>query len=536
MKRNIGIFLGIAPNYLKYNQGIVQLLCHLLSSEEFRKRIVIAMPSWNRHEFKTLLKDAQKIKYTDIEFIFAKKRRSFFFFLISKFGETKKKCNFSFLKNLFKALSNFIKNCMIQLAARNFIFFVLILFPFICLYFLYQGLQLVYAKIFNEFFVRLKLWLKAWKSDQLSKLKSRDFIRRIYQTAQENELSQLIRRINRKKEIDVWYIPTGFWPQTREIKANKVIAIHDIVFCDFPSLFCDASVEYVYRRIQNTLTIEAEFLCYSEYVKSQHLVSHQVNKNKISIIKHGYTDLSCVLKMDDANPRNRAISILETFQKEFLKHDLYLCDFHLSSMKFIFYSSQVRPHKNILNLVKAYHILLRKRFVNIKLIITGDIKKDKNLHSYIYDNRLQYDVISFFGVSIEVLAALNYLAICAVNPSLFEGGFPFTFCEAYSVGTPSIMSRIPVVLEELQDEELNARMLFDPHSVNDMTDKIEWAIHNKAKLFQLQKPLYDKFASRSWKHVAKEYLNLFDEIAIKKLDQSISDTIKSRTNVSSSQF
>ena len=66
------------------------------------------------------------------------------------------------------------------------------------------------------------------------------------------------------------------------------------------------------------------------------------------------------------------------------------------------------------------------------------------------------------------MAAFSHLAVLAVNPTLFEGGFPFTFSEAYSVVTPSIISKIPVVEDVVTDTYLQKRMLFNPYNLDDM--------------------------------------------------------------------
>ena len=120
-------------------------------------------------------------------------------------------------------------------------------------------------------------------------------------------------------------------------------------------------------------------------------------------------------------------------------------------------------------------------------------------------------MLSLNNVPSPVLAALNHLAICAVNPTFFEGGFPFTFSEAYSVGTPSVMGAIPVTLDKVINPKLRKHMLFDPTNIEDMVEKIDWAIHHRDELLMLQKPLYERIHSRTWEMVANEYLQVFED-------------------------
>ena len=230
-------------------------------------------------------------------------------------------------------------------------------------------------------------------------------------------------------------------------------------------------------------------------------------ESKISVVTHGASDLSHYLM------GKNSLSILEEYQQQKLSNNPYLADFDLENIRYVFYSSQVRPHKNFLNLIKAYKKVLREKFVNVKLITTADLKQAPEVYDYIVQHRLQNDVLSFYNVPSKVLAALNARAICAVNPTLFEGGFPFTFLEAYTVGTPSIMSNIPMTTEQISDEELQKTMLFDPYSVDDMVNKIEWGIRNSEKLFELQNKLYIQMKQRTWADAASDYIKVLDYVS-----------------------
>jgi glycosyltransferase involved in cell wall biosynthesis len=163
-----------------------------------------------------------------------------------------------------------------------------------------------------------------------------------------------------------------------------------------------------------------------------------------------------------------------------------------------------------MNLLKTYKILLREKLINIKLIVTADLYANPETKIFIEQNRLQNDVIQLYNVPSNVLAALNSRAICSVNPTLFEGGFPFTFLEAYTVGTPSVMGNIPMTSELIDDEDLRKYMLFNPYSIKDMADKIEWAIKNKDILFKMQEKLYIKMKNRTWLNVAKDYIEVLE--------------------------
>lgn len=349
-------------------------------------------------------------------------------------------------------------------------------------------------------------------SNPISLIKNTSYVHYIYNQLRKAEFKKLNQKINAQPNIYCWFVPALFWPEIASIKGHKIVSAPDIVFLDFPSMFSNYNTQVTYQNIMKVIDAADHFVCYSDYVKQKHLIEpFQIEANKISVIKHGGIDLQQDLEnRTTLDTKEFALSILNDYQNTHLSHSRYLCDFNFSDTRFIFYSSQIRPHKNFLSLVKAYEILLRKRFINVKLIVTANIYNDAIISDYITSRRLQYDIIALPNVPSKVLAALNHLAICAVNPTLFEGGFPFTFAEAYSVGTPSIMSMIPVVTAEIHDAELKEKMLFDPYNLQDMVNKMEWGILNHEKLYAMQKPLYDQLSQRSWEAVADEYITLLE--------------------------
>ena len=125
---------------------------------------------------------------------------------------------------------------------------------------------------------------------------------------------------------------------------------------------------------------------------------------------------------------------------------------------------------------------------------------------------MQVDVIALHGVDVQGLAALYRCAELVVNPTLYEGGFPFTFAEGMSVGTPSVMSDIPQVRDVIEPYGLEDEMLFDPNDVQAIADKIEYGLMHKAELYQKELPVFNAMACRTENVVAQEYLESFQTI------------------------
>lgn len=328
-----------------------------------------------------------------------------------------------------------------------------------------------------------------------------------------------------KNPPDVWYSPTAFWNEFNSFPGVRVVCAPDLVTTEFPSKFSQGSFYDATKRISDTIKEGQYFVTYCDYLRDSLLMAKfYKNKNNIAVITHAQNDMLPFLNLENYFKR---VPFKEDVNRYFaqnivmpgiLAHSVnmgsYLLNydrtnnFSFSDVDYIFYPSQVRGNKNILNLVKAYEYLLRTRNIRIKLILTCNLNNDKELCNYIYENRLQYDVLSFNSVTAQQLAALYMCAKLVVNPTLYEGGFPFTFGEGMSVGTPSVMSNIPQVREVLKDGNLS-EYIFDPYDYIDMAKKIEKGLQNREELFEKEKAIYSKLSGRTWKNVCEEYIQAF---------------------------
>lgn len=539
----IGIFLGYAPEQPINNQGIGRLIGFLMHGilKKPDVKIILAAPAWYKETLLNFLKE-QRIDSQAIEIITTPNVP--YIIKVKKFlTEKKPRITIAPYRAFFLRLIKLSKTNLWLIGIRlvttksSIVFLsLLIISGIIGISLFFVFMPLILAAIFYLIYKIARKSLKRKLNTQTKKkinaikdkyfsfniikqplksLKYKKYAHLIYNELRKHELKKLINIINKRKDVHCWYIPSLFWPEIKYIKATTVVAAPDIVFAEFPTLFLKDTYALAHRRALETLKSGDHYICYSDHVKQKHLVENiGIPSSHISIIHHGVVALDDYFHHDQRKRwRNKAIDIITGYQRKYLAFHPYLSSFNFKDAQFIFYSSQMRPYKNFYNLIRAFEILLRKKYINIKLFLTADITYENNeALNYIHQKDLTNDVIFFPNVSSEVLAALNHLAICSVNPTLFEGGFPFTFTEAYSVGTPSIMSNINVTSSLISDEYLSQKMLFDPYDLNDMVAKIEWAIKHREELFELQAPLYEQFKRRTWEVVADEYISLMKEI------------------------
>ncbi|MNW42341.1 Glycosyl transferases group 1 [compost metagenome] len=528
--KKVGMFLGFQPGDNLSIHGIGRLLAFILKENHLQDNdnIILFCPEWLRDSLKALLKD-NKIPLNKFEIVSTEKIplgvivRNF----IKKRKKERKKVSKreKFIRNIKDRAARFIHKVSTELFSTSswgilsikLIAYLVVLVVISPLIFLLGILYLVFRIV-----KLLKLSInKIIRVTSISKKVTKAFTKgkdKIYLAVIDNELNKLVRLINKRKDVNVCYIPSMVWPQIKDLKCAKVVAAPDIVFYDFPTQF--QGVDSIHRKIRKSVAVADHLICYSDYVKDHHLIKQcGVKSSRITVIKHANIDMSQNIKVSKSiarylNEIQNAKQVVKKYIRTYYNpgHVLYFSD--LEKIDYVVYSSQYRPHKNIFNLIKAIKIVNRDFMSTIKLLITADIENVQHIKQYIKDNHLENEIIVMHSISSELLAAINTLATCAVNPTLFEGGFPFTFSEAYSVGTPSIISDIPAVNCEIEDSNLKENMLFDPYNPYSIAEKIVWAVDNAEMLYNDQNVLYQKFGQRDWRKVVNEYNDVFNKFLL----------------------
>jgi glycosyltransferase involved in cell wall biosynthesis len=557
MKR-IGIFLGYPPEVSLRKEGISRLLGFIMKAAVADEdlRLVIACPKWLESNVEELLDDHQ-IGRKHIEILttpatpalirfmlgvrrLAKKGAKKRSFLRRRLGPYVKRMLYDMrlvfqggkLSGLPGPFGAFIALLLSWLATPSPVLFAvssLVLLSLVLLAFVpLLALGVVAGAAFAMYkyfkvpgFISRPLGLLA--AGPARNLQQSEFLLGLYDTIRRFEFVRLIRLINKRQDIAAWYIPTLFWPEVMNIRAPKVLTAPDVVFLEFPSFFTRSVFPRTYTRMMNLLWNADALTCYSHYVRDKHLAEWSgINPENVAVIRHGKVDLRPYLlgnvshglsaKEEAARMRHKAIDILRDYQRDELGNELHFQKIDFSNTPFLFYSSQYRFYKNIFGLIQAFR-QLRESYPELRLVLTANLYGDQEIMEYIEQHALYPYILMAHDIPTRVLAAFNHLAACAVTPTLFEGGFAFTFSEAYSVGTPSVMSNIPVAMELVTDPALQKLMLFDPYNLQDMVEKISFALENRELLLRMQKPLYESYPE--WEDVARTYINTVLERAEK---------------------
>lgn len=540
--KRYGIYLAYAPTTDLRGQGLGRHLANMLRGAESRGdvRFVLACPGWLLPELQKLFEDERVSPKTYEVISTSGIPLALRFYLVfrwlwrirtkGKVGQSRKLR----IAPWFESVGDWVNGHFFS--TRNPLV-VLALLPLLLMVLSWLGARAL-ARVLrrvNGLIKMVKLALKQtgggrWWSKvyakvvgKLRRLDSRPqslgFVFHLYRYLEVRESSLLIKLINRRGDIDAWYSPTAFWPEFNEINGPKLMCVPDVVLSSFPVGFAlagDDRMMPAFTRVEAAVRVADRCVTYSQDVKWNTLVKrYGANPENVHVVPHGVNSLDFLL--DPANEDYGSIDAAcrELLQKALCKSSSqeYTDGFANSDFDFLFYASQFRPNKNVLTLLRAYEWLLRHQYIGVKLILTGNLEAMPEIQRFIIDRGLSRDVLCLRGLSVGQLAACYRLARLAVNPSLSEGGFPFTFDEALSVGTPVVMARIGVTEEVITDAELQADMLFDPYDWKDMANKIGWGLGNRAHLYQKQKVIYDTRSKRTWAHVIDDYVHLLDEIS-----------------------
>lgn len=168
---------------------------------------------------------------------------------------------------------------------------------------------------------------------------------------------------------------------------------------------------------------------------------------------------------------------------------------------YILYVGNVKPHKNLITLLKAFTKV--KDRIEQDLIIVGKkdgfITGDNRLNEFINNNEGRIIFTGF--VENDILKQYYKQADIFVFPSLYEG-FGLPPLEALAAGCKKIIcSDIPAIREIYN----NSILYFNPYDVNDIS-RILIQVNNEKYLFPFS------FSKYNWDIAVKKYEKVFENV------------------------
>jgi len=235
------------------------------------------------------------------------------------------------------------------------------------------------------------------------------------------------------------------------VRADKrLVIVHDVYHLAFNNKLTFFQRLYSKLMIYSAVHISDKIITSSRFSKSEILKYECVDESKVSVVYFGFDFKEFSSHGDDFNS---------------VKNKYNLPD------EYFLFVSNIKPHKNLYNLLSSLQIILQKRS-GIKLIVVGEYKKlitaDKESFGLLDRNSLLNDNTIFTGyINKEELVLLYKNARALVFPSFYEG-FGIPPVEAMACRCPVISSNAASLPEACG----NAALFIDPHNINDIAEKM----------------------------------------------------------------
>lgn len=322
------------------------------------------------------------------------------------------------------------------------------------------------------------------------------------------ERRDLVELANKHSLAECFYIPIVILKNGLGLKRPKVVALHDLITIEFYDHFIAENPRLKEmidetRHVADAYAAQGAFFCSnSEYVQMNHTLKY------INVPRENTGYVYVPAYMPD-NIEARVLSNEQIRQRYGISGD------------YLYYPTQIRPHKNVITLVKALKLLM-DRGVEIKLVLTGSTDHSRDIKTYIEENSLGARIIFAKDVPEADLFSLYKYSAAAVVPTLFEGGFPMQGLEAMLMDAPTIMARIPVTLERLANEGLDLNdcgiKLFSPEDENELAERISEVLKDRDAALAGQKRAKERLFRLSLKKSSGDYFEVFSRV-IKKAER-----------------
>lgn len=226
----------------------------------------------------------------------------------------------------------------------------------------------------------------------------------------------------------------------------------------------------------------------SEYSKTQIVERLRVPASKVTVISCGVSSHFRAPDTAEISLKVRAALSLER--------------------PYLLYVGNLKPHKNVISLLRAFALLCGRRALDHQLVVVGDDAKWKRGLIEECSRLGVQERVSFIPhVSHELLPQVYAGADLLVVPSYLEG-FGLPVLEAMACGTPVVCSRA-ASLPEVAGE---AAEFFDPCSVEDLAATIERVLESSHLRAALRRKGLEQASRFSWDECARRHSQIYREL------------------------
>ena len=288
-----------------------------------------------------------------------------------------------------------------------------------------------------------------------------------------------------RKKVDLMHFPHFNVPIA--YRKKFIVTIHDLTPLYFPGRKMGGSRfrKNVFKFVFGNAVRKAEkIIAVSNYTKNDLMKNFSVDEKKIKVIYEGI----------------KKMSPCEGFPEGRGKYGI--------TKPYILYVGVWRQHKNLVGLIKAFDILIKKYNMDLQLVLVGsEDPYYPEIRRAWEDLTLENRIATPGFLKDEEMTGFYQNAVLFVIPSFAEG-FGFVPLEAAAAGTPVVSSNVTSLPEILGD----GAIYFNPYDINDMAEKMRIVLLDADLRNKLVSKARENLKKYSWQKMARETLELYGDI------------------------
>lgn len=284
---------------------------------------------------------------------------------------------------------------------------------------------------------------------------------------------------------DIFWTPHFNVPLAPIRASKRMVTIHDVNHLSNPEYFSFPKRLWAKILYKNAIKRSNIIYTVSEFSKSEILRFFRTDSKKIKVVYGGVDP-----NFGNETPEDNNLELPQNY--------------------FLFVGN-VKPHKNLITLLKAYNHLDAEIKEKYKLVILGRkegfITQDTDVFDYIKNCNLR-EYIHFTGyVQDDKVPEVYKNTALFIFPSLYEG-FGLPILEAIACKVP-VLSSNKASLPEVGGD---AVMYFDPNDEVDLAKKIMVLINDQILQAELREKGLEQIKKFDWKKSAANHIKVFDEL------------------------
>ena len=267
-----------------------------------------------------------------------------------------------------------------------------------------------------------------------------------------------------------------------------IVSIMDVIHLTSPAYRNNLSTFVYARPMLNAVARKADHIVtVSSFSKNEIIDVLGVSASRITVIPNGVNK--------EFNPESVPLAPVETKQILGIQGPFFL------------YVGNLKPHKNVPVLLRAFAQLCKDRKLSHSLLIVGDDARWKpSVVNECVRLGIQNSVVFLSRVSQKLLPRIYASADVLVMPSTIEG-FGLPVLEAMACGAPVVASRAASLPEVAGD----AALYFDPARPEELATEIERILQSRELRSSLRNRGIERAKQFSWKRSALQHIELYKQ-------------------------